>query len=217
LVRNESFEVLAHKIIEPEHHRKKRALNIIDAGAGNCWLTYNLVKMGHHCLALDINGDSADGLGAIKFYDIPLRAALAEFNHLPVEDNIIDLVIFNGSLHYSESYHDTISSVLQALRSDGRIVIIDSPFYPTPRDGHLMVREREDRFMKLFGFAGNVLHHENFLTMSKLEELIECFSLGMTIHSTSGLMKRMMNTLATRIRSGRKPATFPVISLKIDD
>jgi predicted RNA methylase len=45
-----------------------RPLRIADLGAGNCWLSYRLALRGHLPIAIDIQGDPLDGLGAGLHY-----------------------------------------------------------------------------------------------------------------------------------------------------
>ena len=79
------------------------ALRIVDLGAGNGWLASRLTERGYLVAALDLDDDPRDGLGAIVHYgdQAPAESLQASFDRLPWDDGALDLVIYNGSLHYS--------------------------------------------------------------------------------------------------------------------
>jgi hypothetical protein len=83
--------------------------------------------------------------------------------------------------------------------------------YSDPTSGQRMVREREARFLRTYGFASNALECEHFLTPSRLNALSSTLSVQWQVHTPSlGLltaMKRKLNGLRAR----REPATFPVV------
>ena len=87
----------------------KRALRILELGAGNGWLSRRMAERGHFVLATDISLDEEDGLGALDRYGSnghPWRArvtrARADMEALALEGAQFDLVVANGSIHYAE-------------------------------------------------------------------------------------------------------------------
>jgi SAM-dependent methyltransferase len=141
-VRARSFEALVDKIVAPMEGG--RPLDVLDLGAGNGWLSYRLASRGHCCKAIDLRGDTVDGLGAAAELCARVRfeCLVASFEALPLPARSADLAIFNASLHYAASLETALAEAARCLRRGGRIVIVDSPFYARTSDGEAMVLEK---------------------------------------------------------------------------
>ena len=126
-----SFE----KILRGWERSAPAPFDVLDLGAGNCWMSYRLALRGHCPIALDIFNDPLDGLRAARFYPITIPAIEADFSSLPFDSEKFDLVIFNASFHYSADYSHTLREVRRCLRPDGRLVILDSPIYRRSEHG----------------------------------------------------------------------------------
>ena len=107
----------------------EQALDILDIGAGNGWLSNRLAQKGHRPVAVDIFTDGLDGLGAAQHYGMSFPLVEAEFDRLPFVGRQFDWAIFNCSLHYSTDYRRTLEEALRCLRPHGQILILDSPVY----------------------------------------------------------------------------------------
>ena len=187
---------------------KKKSLQILDLGAGNCWLSNQLASRGHDLTAVDLTINDFDGLGCHRFYESIFTSAQAEFDYLPFPDKSVDLVLFNASFHYSVSYEKTLAETQRVLGDKGKVVILDSPVYNNASSGRSMVREREGQFTKQYGFASDSLPSENYLTYQRMDELAA--KLGITWHYISpfyGIRWALRPWLA-RVRSKREPAKF---------
>lgn len=160
--------ILRH--IEAQHDRP---LNILDLGAGNCWLSHQLTLRGHLPVAVDIFPDEKDGLAAARHYPIPFPVFETDFDDLPFPDHQFDLAIFNASLHYSTDYLATLTEVRRCLRKSGALVILDSPVYRIPEHGSLMIAEKRAEFVKRYGFASDALPSLEFLDLPTLKSLSE--------------------------------------------
>jgi SAM-dependent methyltransferase len=186
-------------------------LRVLDLGAGNGWLAYQLARRQHDVVAVDVLVDEQDGLGAVKHYDAPFEAMQAEFDHLPLAPEQVDMAIFNGSLHYSTDTQATLREALRVLEPRGTIAILDSPMYPTTASGMQMVHEREARFLEKYGFASDSIPSEHFLTPRRLRELGEELGIDWRLKQPwRGLRSAVMPCWA-RVRGKRQPASFPVI------
>lgn len=210
-VRKASYIRLLKSIITPLSKKKNGKLNILDAGAGNCWLSHQLTAQGHHCCATDIIDHSRDGLGAHTCYETHFDVVQADFDELPLCPKQFDLVIFNGSFHYSQDYGKTMGEALSLLKDDGIIVILDSPFFTSEKSGEMMVRDSERHYHELLGQKRSQLDHEHFLCPEKLQgekipREIRWYSLfffqSITFHFSRFLAK---------IRGQRERASFPLI------
>ena len=210
-VRARSFEVLVEEVIRPLEMARKRPLRILDLGAGNGWLSNRLAARGHQLAAVDLAVNERDGLGAQRHYDSCFTCLQAEFDHLPLDDNQADLVIFNASFHYSVNYEVTLREALRVLRADGWVVVLDTAVYQHQASGQQMVAERERQFKKMVGFASNALPSENFLTPARLNQLVAHLNLHWRAIDTVPRWRRLVRWLKVALRGQREPAQFPII------
>lgn len=209
--RTRTFNLLLKRVIEPLAAERKRPLRILDLGAGNGWLSYQLAKRGHEAAAVDLTVNPFDGLGVHTMYNAPFLPLQAEFARLPLTGGQADLVIFNASFHYAESYEETLAEARRAARADGRIVIADSPLYRDPENGRRMVREREAAFQAQYGFPSNALASENFLWRGRLDELAQTIGAAWTAYWFVSSWRRYIRYTKVRLRHQREPAQFPLI------
>jgi SAM-dependent methyltransferase len=213
-IRARSYDTFLDHVLRPlERDAAESTLRVLDIGAGNAWLAYQLARRGHQAIALDLIDDPFDGLGALDHYSgAPrLSSVLGEFDRLPLSAACVDLAVFNASLHYSTDYGITLRETLRVLDPRGTLVILDSPMYSDPSSGSRMVREREARFLAAYGFASNALACEHFLTPDRLNAV----GAEVGIRWRSYQPRLDVRTSAERsfngLRARREPARFPVI------
>ncbi|WP_420631042.1 methyltransferase domain-containing protein [Candidatus Leptofilum sp.] len=210
-VRARSFEALLARVIRPFTQQQNRSLDILDLGAGNSWLSNRLVAEGHEVTAVDLGVNMRDGLGANRHYQTKFTAVQSEFDHLPLDDAQVDLVIFNAAFHYSVNYEQTLQEATRVLRPDGLVVVMDTAVYQHPASGQQMVAEREAAFTQKYGFASNALPSENFLTPARLEALASTLQLRSRRIETVPAWRRWARQLKVYLRQQREPAQFPLI------
>ncbi len=63
-VRARSYDYLIRRIINSAANGEA----VLDLGAGNCWLSFQLARRGYRAVAVDLLTNSQDGLGAAKYY-----------------------------------------------------------------------------------------------------------------------------------------------------
>jgi SAM-dependent methyltransferase len=211
-IRADNFRVLIDRALKPIEVRQRRALKIVDLGAGNGWLSYRLAQRGHCVAAFDVLLNDQDGLGAHQYYVAAFTPVQAEFDRLPLDAAQIDCVVFNGSLHYSVEYETTVREALRVLRSDGRLVILDSPVYRAANSGKQMVREREARFDREYGFRSNSLPSENYLTYGRLNDLGTKLKVQWQLFKPFHGWRWPLRHWKIQIVDQREPAGFPVIA-----
>ena len=215
-IRARSFDTFLRHVLEP-HEQINRGLKsalrlqVLDLGAGNGWLSNRLAARGHDVTAIDLTINNFDGLGCFAHYETSFTPAQAEFDYLPFADHAIDMVIFNASLHYSTNYETTLRESLRVLKSDGKLVILDSPVYHDPSSGEQMVRERQSQFMLQYGFASDSLPSENYLTHARLAKLAQSLHLSWTLHTPFYNLKWALRPLVAKLLGRREPARFHVI------
>jgi SAM-dependent methyltransferase len=188
-------------------------MKILDAGAGNGWLSHQLASRGHRLAALDLSDDARDGLGAWRHYPTRFECYQAEFDRLPFQDAEFDLVIFNASLHYCASLSKSLNQARRVTRPNGHIVILDTPFYSSARYGEAMVQARETGFARAFGFKRQV-RAIGFLTMEQLQSAVEAEGLSLQVWYADDDWHRRPRRAWDRVRTRRQPARFPIIALK---
>lgn len=185
-------------------------LSILDAGAGNCWLSWNLALLGHAVVALDLNDDPRDGLRAGRHYlengRVTFGRLCSSYSTLPLHSDSADSIIFNASLHYALNLNAVIAESVRVLAPGGEILVVDSPFYRHREDGELMVRQREEkgRATYLTYSAMKVVAEQNGLETTYVERKLPRFS----------SVRRALQ----RIRLGRAPASMPhLIMSRVED
>jgi SAM-dependent methyltransferase len=211
-IRARSFETFVERVLRPLEVQVGRALAVLDLGAGSAWLAYRLSQRGHRVLAIDLLTDPLDGLGAARHYDARrLWPVQAEFDCLPLPNGTADLAIFNASLHYSPDYSATLREVLRSLAPEGRLVVLDTPFYRHRASGARMVAERQERFRRTYGFASDALGSEGYLTARRLQRLASDLGLEWQVLWPARTWRAAIGRAITRLRLGREPAEFPVV------
>lgn len=183
---------------------------VLDLGAGNGWLSHRLARRGHSVAAVDLNDDPRDGLGAQIHYGAPppFVAVQASFDRLPWADGLADLVVFNGSLHYSADYAATLREARRVLRADGRLIVLDSPFYRSAESGARMVRERDEAFRAAYGEALPAGDSEGFLTLDRLRGLGGQLGIDWRMVTPFYGVRWMLRPLLNRVRGRRAPVRF---------
>jgi SAM-dependent methyltransferase len=217
--REASCCLLFGKIVEPMATRCARPLRILDLGAGNCWLAYQLTRRGHQVAAIDLSIDPLDGLGAHVWYRPQLEGAgrrtftliQADYNRLPLASDGVDVALFNASLHYSTDCSLTLREALRVLLPQGIVIIMDSPVYQQASSGAQMVRERETAYERAYGFRSNSLPAEHYLTADRLAELAHDLALRWESYGTGGRLSQLKGRWR-RWRGLRELATMPIIA-----
>ncbi len=210
-IRARSFDTLLSDVLAPMAAGQEQGLKILDLGSGNGWLAYQLARRGHRVVAVDLLTNQKDGLGAHIHYDAAYVPVQTEFDRLPVDDKQVDLAIYNGSLHYATNYQHTLSEGLRVLRSQGQIVILDSPIYHDEASGKAMVLERQARFAKRYNLVKEPLASENYLTFTRLSDLSISLGLEWTYLKPRYGLRWASRLLLARLKGQREPATFMVV------
>jgi len=181
-MRAATYRYFENRILSRIEARTNRPLDILDLGAGNCWMSNRLALRNHRPVAADIFEDSRDGLRCAHHYSQPFVAVAAEFDQLPFPSTSFDLVVFNSSLHYSTDYDVTLAESRRCLRPDGQLVILDSPIYRRPEHGERMAAERHQQFQRQFGFRSDAIRSIEYLDEATLARLSQSLGISWTIH-----------------------------------
>src|ERR1700733_1609610 len=96
-MRAKTYSHFVKNVLEPLEDSAGHPLDVLDLGAGNCWLSNRLSGRGHRVVAVDIFDDERDGLRAAHHYPTVFRVLESSFDDLPLRSCGFDLAIFNAS------------------------------------------------------------------------------------------------------------------------
>jgi SAM-dependent methyltransferase len=208
-IRARTFRYIERRILPRES-----GLRILDLGAGNCWMSYRLQRLGHAPVAVDLLTNDLDGLGAARHYAEQLGTLFprvqAELDNLPFANSQFDIAIFNSSFHYSEDYERTLAEAIRCVRNGGMILIADTPWYGDERSGLRMLEERRVLFVQRYGFPSDQLNSLEYLTDRRLGALERRFHIQWHTHAPYYGMRWHLRPLAARLRHMRPPSRFRI-------
>ncbi len=214
-VRARTFDAFLRGVVLPLERARSSALDVLDLGAGNGWLSARLAARGHRCVAADLRLDDVDGLAAAAPFAARLprmfgRVA-ASFDALPVRGARFDLVVFDASLHLAEDLGRVLAEAARAAAPGGRIAVLDSPFYAREASGEAMRAEKRKETAARFASEA-----EDLLALAPVEYLTRERLAGAA--SPLGLAFRRRRVLypasyeargvVARLRGARTPSRF---------
>lgn len=216
-IRAKSYDYLIRRVIKP----LAAGETVLDLGAGNCWLSFQLARRGYRPTAVDLLTNAKDGLGAAFHYEADLGSSIprfqAELNRLPFQDGQFDVVIFNASFHYSEDYETTLGEALRCTKPDGLVIICDTSWYSREESGRQMIAERRARFRDRFQTASDSVESREFLTDERLRNLREALSIRWTVHHPWYGWRWATRPWIARLRNRREPSQFRIYVARKDD
>jgi SAM-dependent methyltransferase len=227
-IRGRTFAHALKHILPHIEAANPQACDVLDIGAGNCWLSYQMAKRGHRPVAVDLLDNPSDGLGAARFYSAylsrprqshprqPFLTVQAEMDFLPFSSAQFDVVFFNASFHYSVDYEQTVAEALRCLRRPGHLIILDSPFYRSEVSGPKMIQEKHAAFEKRYGFRSNSVPSLEYLTRPILDHLAEKFGLRWKTLKPWYGMNWAMRPLKAYMAGKREPSKFYVFWAKAE-
>jgi len=211
-IRGKSYRYFERTILPRLEAQAQRPLDILDLGAGNCWMSYRLSLRGHKPVAVDIFTDPRDGLLASRHYPVKFPTLEAQFDQLPFPEARFDLAIFNASIHYSADYHATLREVRRCLRPKGCFIIIDSPVYQLPEHGDLMRAERRALFERQYGFPSDALTSREFLDEPTLDVLAKDLDIAWRVDRVWYGWKWFLRPWKARLKNSRPPSQFLILT-----
>jgi SAM-dependent methyltransferase len=218
-IRAKTFRYMEQEILPKLSGDGDLPLAILDLGAGNGWMSHLLARAGHRPVAVDLLTNSYDGLGAASHYQRALPELFprfqAELDNLPFADQQFDCAIFNASFHYSENYDRTLAEAIRCLRPGGTILIADSPTYTAEASGQQMQEERQDYFLKRFGFRSNGLASCEYLTPERLIALEARHNLEWSTHRIWHGVRWACRPWLARLKKRREPSQFLLYSARV--
>ncbi len=103
---------------------------ILDFGAGSCWITEALARMGQKVTAFDIHTDlegCIDGrVGADKRIDRALIShATGDGHAMPFDDGVFGHTLCYDTLHHMHDYDKVFSEFARVLKPGGRAIFVE--------------------------------------------------------------------------------------------
>jgi len=218
-IRARTYRYIEKKLL-PEFARSlSQPLSVLDLGAGNGWLSYRLAALGHRPVAIDLQTNAYDGLGAALHYRSELSVLFprfqAELDRLPFGDAQFDCAIFNASFHYSENYDRTVAETIRCLRPGGSVVIADSPSYGREESGLAMLEERRTLFRRRFGFVPDSIASNEYLTRDRLLALEARHNLEWKTHRVWYGVRWACRPFVAKLKRRREPSQFWLYTAKV--
>lgn len=210
-IRARSYRYFERRILKRIEKEAGRPLTVLDLGAGNGWMSYRLRERGHAAFAVDVFCDPLDGLAAARHFPISIPRVAAEFDILPVAGRAIDLIVFNSSFHYSSNYAVTLRECQRCLHPDGRVVIMDTPFYRSAQHGERMRQERRQFFEQTYGFRSDSLGSVEYLDEATLAALQRDLGLEVTRHHPWYGWQWALRPWRARLTGKRPPSRFMIL------
>jgi ubiquinone/menaquinone biosynthesis C-methylase UbiE len=218
-IRASTWRFIERRVLPEIERGYPTGMDVLDIGAGNGWMSYRLALRGHRAIALDLQDNDMDGLGAAKHYfaqlSQPFLRFQAEMDGLPFAANQFDLIIFNASFHYSTDYFQTLAESLRCLRPDGRLIVADSPFYSHSESGQQMICEKHERLKKEFGRRSDSIQSVEYLTSEMLEDLANKLGIEWETHRPWYGWNWAVRPLKARMQKRREPSKFYVFCAKV--
>ncbi|MCU1296126.1 MAG: Methyltransferase type 11 [Acidobacteriaceae bacterium] len=218
-VRASTYRYLINKVLAEIEKASPAGCDVLDIGAGNCWLSYRLASRGHRPVAVDLLDNSADGLGAGRRYfphiKRPFVRVQAEMDNLPFASGQFDIAIFNASLHYSANYQQTLREAARCLRRPGYLIVADSPFYNSERDGQEMLAEKRSTFAKKFNISPDDMQACEYLTPEVLSRLEDELGLAWSAHKPWYGIRWLLRPAKAFFLRKRKPSKFYLFAASI--
>jgi ubiquinone/menaquinone biosynthesis C-methylase UbiE/DNA-directed RNA polymerase subunit RPC12/RpoP len=218
-IRARTYKFIEQKILRKLSDAHARPLMILDLGAGNGWLSYRLATSCHWPVAVDLQTNAYDGLGAAVHYRSALPTLFprfqAEHDRLPFSDAQFDCAIFNASFHYSENYDNTLGEAIRCLRPGGTILIADSPTYTHEESGLQMLEERRQVFKRQFGFASDSLASCEYLTPERLLALEARHDLEWRTHRVWYGLRWACRPVMAKLKKRREPSQFLIYTAQV--
>ena len=140
---------------------KKKALEILEVGCGNGWLTAKLSGIPlSRLIGIDINGEELNQAKRVFSQIENLEFFNCSMQDEMFRDRKFDVIVFAASVQYFSSLEKVLNDSLKVLKRGGEIHIIDSHLYKQNETD--AARLRSNDYYKAIGFpemSDQYFHH----------------------------------------------------------
>jgi len=109
--------------------RRSKHLSILELGCGNGWLSSQLSKAGHHVVGMDQNLHELKQAARVFPQNSKLFFLEADIFSSPFVPETFDVIVLASVIQYFQDLPALLSLLMNYLKPDGEIHIIDSPLY----------------------------------------------------------------------------------------
>ena len=211
-VRRRTFQKFKNWVLEAMPTESQ----VLDAGAGNCWLSGHLSRWGFDVVATDVNAGSQDGLAAGTYYleqGCRFDRIRTPMEALPFPGETFDLVVAGASFHYVGEMRETLKEFHRVLEPSGWVVIFDSPWYEDEVDGKRAQTRRASDCVQEYGLDETLAETASFLVHPMLDDLIHRVGFAYERIPVWPGPRRSLQALKARL-AGHRIASFPLIILR---
>jgi len=180
--------------------RRSKHLSILELGCGNGWLSSQLSKAGHHVVGMDQNLHELKQAARVFPQNSKLVFMKADMFSAPFFPRTFDVIVLASVIQYFQDLPALLSLLMNYLKPDGEIHIIDSPLYEIT-EWESAVRRSKEYYLSI-GFpemADGYFHHlKSDLKMFNVKQL----------HNTNPFMLRLRHWL------GQTNSPFPWLVIR---
>jgi SAM-dependent methyltransferase len=219
-VRAHSYDAFVRRVLRPAAAEVAHPLRLLDLGAGSGWLCWRAARAGCDATAIDLRDDAVDGLGAAAAYLREPRGrfgrVVASFDALPLRASCVDVALFNAALHYATDLDAVLREARRVVRSGGRVVVLDSPFYTSDASGAAMVAEKHRDAAARFGERAGALlalPFVEYLTRQRLRDASD--GLTWRRHRVRYPLWYELRPIAAWLRRRRAPSRFDLWECRV--
>jgi SAM-dependent methyltransferase len=105
---------------------------VLELGAGRCWLSAYLARLGARVVAMDILEADYIGLGSAEVFlqeGTYFDRVLCDMHHLPFKEHSFDAVVATATLHHSHDLNMLLRDVKRVLGHRGLVLAANEPLY----------------------------------------------------------------------------------------
>jgi SAM-dependent methyltransferase len=185
---------------------------VLQVEAGTAATALDLVARGHRVVAVDVDPDTDEGLGAPNAsLDDPARLprAEAEAEALPLAPGGFDLVLLEAALHRLPRPERVLVELRRVVRRGGALVMLATPIYRRRADGRAgFERERREQ-VRRYGLAPRLDEQRGFFRLGELEPLLAAAGWRLAASDWPGPLVEAAGDLVALLRYGRRVARHP--------
>ena len=135
---------------------------------------------------------------------------------LPFVSATVDLVVVNGSLHYSPDLERTLNEFGRVIKPAGAIVILDAPWYEKERDGERALRKSREALRRRHGLDEELARRSSFISRARFEAAVRTNRLTYKRMFVWPGVARTIEILKARFFE-RRIASFPLLVIRKGD
>lgn len=134
----------------------RRVQRTLDLGCGNGWFSHQLMRISQEVVGLDVNREELRQ--AARVFGRPgLVFCLGDVFEVDWTEPCFDLITLNASVQYFPNLAQLLDRLLQLLRPEGEIHLLDSPLYAQGETAQ--ARTRTQQYFSGMGMASMSAHY----------------------------------------------------------